>query len=385
MEGRSRRVESGRRTHRAPEGRRRRHGLHARKPDRNARWRSSARSGPARRGRWRGRAVGHRHHRLESSWPGRDRRTCSRTAASRRCSRRSCRRRPAFAAGFGGAGRGSGSAMARAADPASVVRQHRRARPRDVLPGERSTGAGASLQQRAGGTRLRRVERRRAARRGDACSSRPRASRASPSSRSRTWTTRSACSWCRSCSTPCLRWTRRQSGTSSLRALLYMDEVFGYLPPVANPPSKLPLLTLLKQARAFGVGAGAGDAESRRSRLQGAVEHRHLVPRQAADRARQGARARRPRRRVVGSRSAGHRSRAVVAQKRVFLMHNVHEQAPVAFETRWALSYLRGPMGREELRRFATAPPRALRPRRRRFPERAPPPPALPHRQRLRR
>src|SRR4030095_2198877 len=51
-----------------------------------------------------------------------------------------------------------------------------------------------------------------------------------------------------------LRWTRRQRGTGSLRALVYMDEVFGYLPPVANPPSKLPLLTLLKQARAFGVG-----------------------------------------------------------------------------------------------------------------------------------
>ena len=51
-----------------------------------------------------------------------------------------------------------------------------------------------------------------------------------------------------------LEWTRRQSGTSSLRAMIYMDEVFGYLPPVANPPSKLPLLTLLKQARAFGVG-----------------------------------------------------------------------------------------------------------------------------------
>ena len=49
-------------------------------------------------------------------------------------------------------------------------------------------------------------------------------------------------------------WTRRQTGTTSLRALFYMDEVFGYLPPVANPPSKLPLLTLLKQARAFGVG-----------------------------------------------------------------------------------------------------------------------------------
>ena len=51
-----------------------------------------------------------------------------------------------------------------------------------------------------------------------------------------------------------LEWTRKQGGTSSLRAMLYMDEVFGYLPPVANPPSKAPLLTLLKQARAFGVG-----------------------------------------------------------------------------------------------------------------------------------
>jgi hypothetical protein len=49
-------------------------------------------------------------------------------------------------------------------------------------------------------------------------------------------------------------WIRGQSGTTSLRALLYMDEIFGYFPPVANPPSKLPLLTLLKQARAFGLG-----------------------------------------------------------------------------------------------------------------------------------
>ncbi|MCA8950734.1 MAG: ATP-binding protein, partial [Planctomycetes bacterium] len=51
-----------------------------------------------------------------------------------------------------------------------------------------------------------------------------------------------------------LAWTRQQPGTSSLRALIYMDEVFGYLPPTQNPPSKLPLMTLLKQARAYGVG-----------------------------------------------------------------------------------------------------------------------------------
>ena len=51
-----------------------------------------------------------------------------------------------------------------------------------------------------------------------------------------------------------LGWMRQQPGTTSLRAILYMDEIFGYFPPVANPPSKAPLLTLLKQARAFGVG-----------------------------------------------------------------------------------------------------------------------------------
>ncbi len=92
-----------------------------------------------------------------------------------------------------------------------------------------------------------------------------------------------------------LGWMRTQSGTTSLRALLYMDEIFGYFPPVANPPSKQPLLTLLKQARAYGLGVRARDAEPGRPGLQGPLQHRHLVPRPAADRARQGARARRAR------------------------------------------------------------------------------------------
>ena len=153
-----------------------------------------------------------------------------------------------------------------------------------------------------------------------------------------------------------LRWTRRQTGTSSLRALVYMDEVFGYLPPVANPPSKLPLLTLLKQARAFGVGLvlatqnpvdldykalsntgtwflGKLQTERDKARMLDGLEGVSSgLDRQAIDRALSSLRG------------------------RVFLMHNVHEQAPIAFETRWALSYLRGPMGREELRRFAKAP-----------------------------
>ena len=153
-----------------------------------------------------------------------------------------------------------------------------------------------------------------------------------------------------------LRWTRRQSGTSSLRAVVYMDEVFGYLPPVANPPSKLPLLTLLKQARAFGVGLvlatqnpvdldykalsntgtwflGKLQTERDKARMLDGLEGVSSgLDRQGIDRALSSLRA------------------------RVFLMHNVHEQAPIAFETRWALSYLRGPMGREELRRFARVP-----------------------------
>ena len=87
----------------------------------------------------------------------------------------------------------------------------------------------------------------------------------------------------------------RSPGTSSLRALLYMDEIFGYFPPSKEPPSKKPMLTMLKQARAFGVGVRARDPEPGRPRLQGALEHGHLAHRAAADRARQAAGARRSR------------------------------------------------------------------------------------------
>ena len=85
-----------------------------------------------------------------------------------------------------------------------------------------------------------------------------------------------------------ISWMRAQPGTTSLRALLYMDEVFGYFPPTANPPSKRPMLTLLKQARAFGAGRRADHAEPGGPGLQGPDQRRHLVHRQAAGRARQG-------------------------------------------------------------------------------------------------
>ena len=153
-----------------------------------------------------------------------------------------------------------------------------------------------------------------------------------------------------------LEWTRRQSGTPSLRALLYMDEVFGYLPPVANPPSKLPLLTLLKQARAAGVGVmlatqtpvdldykalsntgtwflGKLQTERDKSRVLDGLEGlSSSLTREELDQT------------LSGLRS------------RVFLMHNVHEKEPVTYETRWTLSYLRGPLTREELRRAIGTP-----------------------------
>ena len=88
---------------------------------------------------------------------------------------------------------------------------------------------------------------------------------------------------------------RGQSGTSSLRALLYMDEVFGFLPPVAEPPSKLAFLTLLKQARAFGLGVVLATQNSVDIDYKALSNCQHLVSRQAADRAGCGARTRRTR------------------------------------------------------------------------------------------
>src|SRR6187399_2719681 len=106
-------------------------------------------------------------------------------------------------------------------------------------------------------------------------------------------------------------WMRRQSGTSSLRAVIYMDEIAGYFPPVANPPSKAPLLTLLKQARVLDGLEGAASGG---------------LDRDAADK-------------TLSS-----------LGKRVFLLHDVHAGAPITFQSRWALSYLRGPLSRDQIK-----------------------------------
>ncbi|MBP7175315.1 MAG: hypothetical protein KBA53_03710 [Thermoclostridium sp.] len=156
-------------------------------------------------------------------------------------------------------------------------------------------------------------------------------------------------------------WVRTQPGTSSLRAMLYMDEIFGYFPPVANPPSKAPLLTLLKQARAFGLGImlttqnpmdldykglanmgtwfiGRLQTERDKNRLMDGLEGASLTAGQVFDRQRMD--------QLLSSLSS-----------RVFLMNNIHDEQPVLFETRWCMSYLRGPLNRLEIQSLTKAQP----------------------------
>ena len=151
-----------------------------------------------------------------------------------------------------------------------------------------------------------------------------------------------------------LSWVRTQPGTTSLRAVLYMDEIFGYFPPTANPPSKKPLLTLLKQSRAYGLGivlatqnpvdldykglsnAGTwfiGRLQTERDKLrvmeglEGAASEAHSAfDRPAMDKLLAG------------------------LSSRVFLLNNVNEDRPQLFKTRWTLSYLSGPITRDGIK-----------------------------------
>ncbi|MFM7591001.1 MAG: ATP-binding protein, partial [Isosphaeraceae bacterium] len=150
-----------------------------------------------------------------------------------------------------------------------------------------------------------------------------------------------------------IAWMRSQPGTSSLRALLYMDEVFGYFPPTANPPSKTPMLTLLKQARAFGLGVvlatqnpvdldykglsncgtwwiGRLQTERDKARVLDGLEGAATAAGHGFNRA------------EMDTLISG-------LSQRVFLMNNVHEDHPVLFQTRWALSFLRGPLSRTQI------------------------------------
>ena len=149
-------------------------------------------------------------------------------------------------------------------------------------------------------------------------------------------------------------WMRTQSGTTSLRAILYMDEIFGYFPPVANPPSKAPLLTLLKQARAFGLGVVVAtqnpvDLDYKGLANAGTWFIGRLQTERDKARVLEG---------LEGAAAAGGQEfdRGKMEQmlaglgSRVFLMNNVHEDVPEIFQTRWTLSYLRGPLTRTQIK-----------------------------------
>jgi hypothetical protein len=147
---------------------------------------------------------------------------------------------------------------------------------------------------------------------------------------------------------------RRQPGTSSLRAILYMDEIFGFFPPTANPPSKQPMLTLLKQARAYGLGCVLAtqnpvDLDYKGLGNTGTWLIGRLQTERDRDRLLDG---------LTTALAAGGPDRAQLATmlgsltQRMFLMRNVHDTAPVLLKSRWALSYLRGPLTPAEIGRL---------------------------------
>jgi len=159
-----------------------------------------------------------------------------------------------------------------------------------------------------------------------------------------------------------IAWMRNQTGTSSLRALLYMDEIFGYFPPTAMPPSKLPMLTLLKQARAFGLGIVLSTQNPVDLDYKGLSNAgTWLIGRLQTERDKQ--------RVVEGLESAlggdGFDRSTIEGllsnlTSRVFLMRNVHDDAPVLFQSRWALSYLRGPLTLSEIENLMSARRKAV-------------------------
>jgi hypothetical protein len=144
-------------------------------------------------------------------------------------------------------------------------------------------------------------------------------------------------------------WMRAQSGTAALRALVYFDEIIGYLPPIGNPPSKTPLLRLLKQARAFGLGLllasqNPVDIDYKALANAGTWFIGKLQTEQDKQRLLDG---------LTGATAALDRGRydQLISglNKRHFLLHNVHAAQPVLFQTRWAMNYLAGPLTRTQI------------------------------------
>ncbi len=150
-------------------------------------------------------------------------------------------------------------------------------------------------------------------------------------------------------------WMRGQEGTTSLRALLYFDEVFGFFPPTAEPPSKRPLLTLLKQGRAYGLGTilvsqNPVDIDYKGLTNAGTWFIGKLQAERDKERVLAGLKG------AIAEAGSENKTDygALISQldSRVFLMHNVHEDQPVVFHTRWVHSYLRGPLTRPQVGRL---------------------------------
>ena len=147
-------------------------------------------------------------------------------------------------------------------------------------------------------------------------------------------------------------WMRRQSGTTDLRALLYMDEVTGYLPPTAAPPTKKPIMTLMKQARAFGVGVVLAtqnpvDIDYKAISNAGTWMVGRLQTERDKDRLLDG----------MSAADGGVDVKAVSAtisglDKREFVLRRAGADQPEVFTTRWAMSYLRGPLTRDQIKQL---------------------------------
>jgi len=146
-----------------------------------------------------------------------------------------------------------------------------------------------------------------------------------------------------------ITWMRSQAGSSDLRALVYMDEVFGFVPPTASPPAKKPILTILKQARAFGVGMLLS--------TQNPVDLDYKAMSNAGTWCIGRLQTERDKARILEALQSATGATDVKALdtlisglgKRQFVLHNTREKQPTIFTTRWAMSYLRGPLTREQI------------------------------------
>jgi len=145
-------------------------------------------------------------------------------------------------------------------------------------------------------------------------------------------------------------WMRTQRGASTLRALLYMDEIYGYFPPSKNPPSKTPMMLLLKQARAFGVGVilstqNPVDLDYKGLSNIGTWFIGKLQTRQDISKVIEG---------LAGKIKNMDKSEIIqrisTLKGRTFFLKSAHEDTAKLFSTRWVLSYLKGPLSKQDIR-----------------------------------